>query len=76
MTYAQYDQFASKTGRELPDDGRYGRENRAVVNVTWDDAMAFCKSLGYRLPSEAEWEYAARSGAKSMLSLGLIAYLI
>lgn len=70
VTYAQYDQFASKTGRELPDDGRYGRENRAVVNVTWDDAMAFCKSLGYRLPSEAEWEYAARSGGKEHVISG------
>ncbi len=61
VTFKKYDAFAIETGRELPNSGRYGRGNRAVVNITWDNAVAFCESLGYRLPSEVEWEYAARS---------------
>lgn len=55
ITFEKYDAFALETNRELPDDNKYGRDQRAVVNITWENALAFCKSLGYRLPSEAEW---------------------
>ena len=50
--------------------------NRPVETVSWDDAVLFCQKLSqrkgksYRLPSEAEWEYACRAGTKTPFSFG------
>ncbi len=70
VSFEEYDRFAIDTGRNLADDREWGRGRRPVINVSWEDAKAYAEWLSnktgrhFRLPSESEWEYAARSGGK------------
>jgi len=72
VTFEEWDRCVDEGGcKHRPDDRAWGREKRPVINVTWTDAKEFAAWMSqktghtYRLPSEAEWEYAARGGVNT-----------
>ena len=79
VTQAQWKAVAAfpQVNRELkPDPSRFKGDNRPVESVSWEDAVEFCDRLSkhtkrqYRLPSEAEWEYACRAGTTTPFHFG------
>ena len=76
VTFAQWDKCVAAGGcrRNQPSDEGWGRGSRPAINVSWHDAQQYAAWLstetgkGYRLPSESEWEYAARGQSTTKYS--------
>src|SRR5262249_16096757 len=83
VTNKEYREFIAATGHKAPSSGWKGQdyfpgqEDYPVTNITWDDAVAYCKcrselaNIEFRLPTEFEWEYAARGDDSRLYPWGV-----
>ncbi len=76
VTFDDFEKFCVETSFPFPDDSRWGKKDRPVINVSWQDAQAYAKwlteqtGITYRLPYETEWEWAAGAGSGTIYAWG------
>ena len=76
VTFSAYDIYTKLTFKESVKDNNWGRRDRPVINISWQDAVGYIQWVNlitftnYRLPTESEWEYAARAGSTDRYNWG------
>lgn len=76
VTFDDFEKFCVETSFPFPDDSRWGKKDRPVINISWQDAQAYAKwlteqtGITYRLPYETEWEWAAGAGSGTIYAWG------